>query len=325
MLHGSRAPQVAVSLVLSGFLLTGLARAQAPAPGAAPPAPGTPPTASPDTPPPAPAAPAGTAPAQPPPPAYPPPGGYQQPPPAGGYQQPGYAPQPGYGQPGYGQPGYGQPYPPPGGYPPGQGMYVQTEPPPPAGPPPGHHLHDGFYLRMSLGGGYHRTTIEPEGSATDIEVKGGGAALDFLMGGTPTPGFVIGGGIFVNSAENPQVEQSGQTDDLNGSASVAVIGPFVDGFFDPEGGFHVGGAIGLANTTVTDDDAPSDYQDNKYDGAGLALWAGYDAWVSSEWSIGGYARLIAANGKRDEDILGVQVKQDAKTLGFALMFTALYH
>jgi hypothetical protein len=204
-------------------------------------------------------------------------------------------------------------------------MYVQTEPPPPPGPPPGHHLHDGFYLRMSLGGGYLHSKVESNASgAQDVTVKGGGAGLDLLLGGTPTPGFVIGGGIFAGGATDPTIESGGQSQDLNGDASLAFIGPFVDGFFDPEGGLHLGGAIGFASFQVKDQDQSSS-DAPQYDGAGIAVFGGYDAWVSSDWSIGGYARFMAASGKRQEDVLGVSYDEKATTWTFALMFTALYH
>src|SRR5215467_8259321 len=71
----------------------------------------------------------------------PPPAGYQQPPPAG-YQQPpaAYAPPPGYGA-------------------------------PPAPPPP---QHQGFYLRIHLGGGYgHMSASDSYGTA----FSGGGVSF----------------------------------------------------------------------------------------------------------------------------------------------------
>jgi len=203
-------------------------------------------------------------------------------------------------------------------------MYVQTPPPPPAGPPPGHHLHDGFYLRMSLGAGYQRSKITSDASGvSDVALKGGGVALDLMMGGTPTPGLVIGGGIFASSAADPTLESDGVNTELRGDTSIAIVGPFIDGFFDPEGGFHVGGAIGIGSLTVRNEEL--DTSETQYDGAGVAAWVGYDAWVSSEWSMGGCARLVAASGKRDEDVLGATVTEKSSSVGFALLFTALYH
>ena len=125
--------------------------------------------------------------------------GYGQPQPGYGQPQPGYGqPQPGYGQPGYGQPqpGYGQPQP---GYGQPQGGY-----PPPGYPPPGYapgedetvHFHDGFYFRFGLGLGFLNITSKPDEDVPgdpELKTTGTGGAVEIALGGTPTPGLVIGG------------------------------------------------------------------------------------------------------------------------------------
>ncbi len=65
--------------------------------------------------------------------------------------------------------------------------------PPQEADEPGAHLHDGFYLRVALGGGWLGMRTD---SAPEADVKGGGGSLDLLLGGTPIDGLVIGGGIF---------------------------------------------------------------------------------------------------------------------------------
>jgi hypothetical protein len=259
-----------------------------------------PPAADPGAPPPPPPPLPGAGVESPPPPEPPPP------PPPG--QQPGQAP------PGQQAPGYYY-YPPPG-------AYVEPPPPPPPPPDPGRRLHDGFYLRLSIGAGFISSEWETEaGGVSNAKISGGGAALDFLIGGSPTPGFVIGGGLLINSAGNPKLEPAtGASRQLDGSMSVAQIGMFVDGFFDPSGGFHLGGMLGIATYLVApDDDAV--YANIAHSGGGAAIWVGYDAWVGDQWSLGGMLRLTAQSTSDTRG--GFDERAAAGTV--SLLFTALYH
>ena len=182
--------------------------------------------------------------------------------------------------------------------------------------------HDGFYLRVALGGGWLGMRTD---SAPEADVKGGGGSLDLLLGGTPIDGLVIGGGIFSLSASDPRVESGGKSSDLSGQASAVVVGPFVDGYFDAAGGLHVGGVIGLSSLAVKPDDDRTGFDEKPYEGAGLALFPGYDAWVSPNWSLGGYLRLVAARGNRDFDVDNRTVRQSARAYGLSVLFSALYH
>lgn len=237
------------------------------------------------------------------------------------------APPPGYPPPAHPPPGYVAPayvYPPQGG------VYVASPAPPP--PPrreqdePGYHLHDGFYLRMSLGAGWAGTRIESsEAGTSDVRVKGAGGGIDLMMGGTPTPGLVLGGGIFAVSASDPRLESGGTSSDLDGDASTTLIGPFIDVFFDSRGGFHLGGAVGFSTFTIKPNDSDSDIDEKPYNGGGVALFTGYDAWISPDWSLGGYVRFIATSGKREIEVLGDTSEEKATSFGFSILFTALYH
>jgi hypothetical protein len=185
-------------------------------------------------------------------------------------------------------------------------------------------MHDGFYLRMSLGGGAIVAEREYDhGGFFDSTVRGGGVAFDVLIGGTPTPGFVIGGGFVSNVAENPSNETSGGKVDTEWATSTAVVGPFIDGFPDPEGGFHVGGMLGLASYVVQDDD---NLGDEETSGFGASLWLGYGGWVGSDWTLGGMLRLTGVATRRDFELDdGSDVVEEVSTGTFSILFTALYH
>jgi hypothetical protein len=283
---------VLVALASTNLALGQPAPEPPPAPTVAAPAPTEP------SPPPAPA-PSG----EPPPPAPPPP-----PPPPAAAPSAGAPPGPYYGSP------------------PPAGVYVAPPAPqPPSGPPPGARLHDGFYLRVALGGGSARMKLSSaESGVADATVKGGGVGLDFLIGGSPSDGLVIGGGIFSQSDNSPTVEQGGTSVKYNGDGSLALIGPFIDGFFDPEGGFHLGGAIGITGFNLNNKDVDN-YDTTAYNGGGLLAFGGYDAWIADEWSLGGYVKFMASSGTRNVDVGGKSYDQRAAGWAVSVMATALYH
>ncbi|HMJ11336.1 MAG TPA: hypothetical protein VK524_08000, partial [Polyangiaceae bacterium] len=110
-----------------------------------------------------------------------------------------------------------------------------------------------------------------------------------------------------------------------------MLGVFIDGFPDPTGGFHVGGAIGVASLNGTFED--EDFEDEEPDpdrigeedggtgGIGGSVWVGYDAWIAPDWSLGGMLRFSGAVTSSNAD----ELEQRANTKSFAILFTALYH
>ncbi len=173
-----------------------------------------------------------------------------------------------------------------------------------------YHVHDGFYLRLNIGIGGHAITYND-----DITASGGSVAFDALVGGSPNPGFAIGGALIGDYSPNLALE--GTTADLEANVQTGIIGVFIDGFPDPKGGFHIGGALGLAN--IQTDPSAGDVRNDT--GFGGAAWIGYDAWVGDEWSVGGLVRFATAVGRSkegDQDL-------DSRSSALTLLFTALYH
>jgi hypothetical protein len=188
----------------------------------------------------------------------------------------------------------------------------------------GGHRHDGFYLRMSLGGGAFASDVEFDAPGSDnVALRGGGAAFDLLIGGSPSPGFVVGGGFLINTASDPDLETAGETFDTELTLGFALFGPFIDVFPDPEGGFHAGGMLGAASFSVNSDD--DDDSDQNSSGWGGAVWLGYGGFVSSQWSLGGMLRFAGGVTRNDEDVGGVNIEQQVGTRTFSILFTALYH
>jgi hypothetical protein len=186
-----------------------------------------------------------------------------------------------------------------------------TTPEPPPAVERSYHVHDGFYLRLNLGYGAYGVKYE-----SDTSTAGGAVAFDVLIGGSPSRGMAIGGALLSDYAPNVSVKKN-DTNLGDANVETGLIGPFIDGFPDPKGGFHLGGMVGLANIRT---DAKGGNTRNDTGGGGSA-WVGYDAWVGDEWSVGGLLRFTAAVGRSEKD----NQKLDSRSTALTLMFTALYH
>jgi hypothetical protein len=193
-------------------------------------------------------------------------------------------------------------------------MNVETEEPE-APVQRSYHVHDGFYLRANIGLGAY-------GVRYDDDVNAGGASLafDLMIGGSPSPGFVLGGALFSDFNRNLSVRQ-GDRDIGEATVGTGLIGPFVDGFPNSKGGWHLGGMIGLA--TVRTEDLPGSDEVRTDQGVGGAVFGGYDAWVADEFAVGGLLRFSAAVARSEDDQTGR--KLDSTSTALTLMFTALYH
>ena len=202
-------------------------------------------------------------------------------------------------------------------------IYVAQPPLPPLYPRT-RLRHDGFYLRLSGGLGYGATTSKTDSSGSEHSVQGLTSGLDVLIGGTPGPGLVIGGGLFLSgylaadsSSEGPALAGLTKGGEKSG---LAMIGPIIDIFPNPYGGLHFGGTVALAGSTLKSHD------DKGSVGAGLALWLGYMGWVSSEWSAGGLLKFTGAwTGREVNDDAGNRVDVSDTNAGVQLMFSAAYH
>jgi hypothetical protein len=181
-----------------------------------------------------------------------------------------------------------------------------------------YHVHDGFYLRGAMGlGAYGADFSDDSAPGLDLEAHGGSLALDLMIGGSPSRGVAIGGALLSDTAFNAQYELS----DAEGTTSIStgLIGGFIDGFPDPKGGFHLGGAFGFSSL-IADELGPGD-EALETAGLGGAFWLGYDFWVGDEWSMGPLLRVMAT-GNRDR---GDETDYTAVSRSISLSFTALYH
>lgn len=179
-------------------------------------------------------------------------------------------------------------------------------------------IHDGFYLRLNAGVGFVGARFDDGRDATgDVLLDGSDMALDLLVGGSPSPGVTLGGGVFMNLLLAADAEQD-DNDLTSRDVGILLVGPFIDGFPNPKKGWHLGGTLGLAVANMDDMGPRGDV--SRTAGFGAAAWGGYDAWIGDDWSVGGLLRLgITRTSDRDDD-----AKTAATSRSLTLMFTALY-
>ncbi|MCC6901045.1 MAG: autotransporter domain-containing protein [Polyangiaceae bacterium] len=234
------------------------------------------------------------------------------------------------------------PPPGPGAAPPAPGPGAAPPPPAPSAPPPqfyppalppplpppdtarrGAHEHDGFFLRMGLGFAAMMTKTESTlGQATEGgDLSGGGGTLELLLGGTPAPGLVLGGGLIGHTFTEPDYEVDGTSTRLEdtelGLTYLALFGQL---YFDPEGGAHVQALVAAAEESYRYPLAGTE-RESELSGVGVGLGAGYDLWIGDQWSLGPAARVSWATVKHDAD--GVVTRH--KTTTFSLSLTATLH
>jgi hypothetical protein len=186
------------------------------------------------------------------------------------------------------------------------------EPPPPE--PRRVRVHDGFYLRSSVGLVTARTYVTSDQLAhPSYTVAGGGLALDLMVGGTPSTGLALGGALSLQSFGHGGGSTSG----------LGLLGVFVDGFPMPNRGLHVGGMLGLGASRTR---RPGGVDELRGGGLGMAAWAGGDFWVADEWSMGGLLRLSGALTRDGSNGAGpAAFDLESSSYALAFLFSVLYH
>jgi hypothetical protein len=184
----------------------------------------------------------------------------------------------------------------------------------------GVHLHDGFYLRMGLGGGY--AGFSGNVGDMDASIKGGGAVLELLIGGSPAPGITIGGGFAFGSLQKPKVKLGDFPEqEANNDLSYGILGIFMDWYPDPRGGFHLQPLLGVANAQADDSSSNNNNNKSTLNGGGAALGVGYDFWVGDQWSIGPEGRFVWASLKNSDS----NIDEKYTVTGFHILFSATLH
>jgi hypothetical protein len=123
----------------------------------------------------------------------------------------------------------------------------------------------------------------------------------------------VGGALMLDLLPSASFERNGVTQD---EASLSLLlGPFVDGFPNDRGPFHIGGTLGLAHVRAPK--VAFDDSDVNATGLGFAGWVGWVPWVSEHFSIGASLRLMA-------NFTGFGADKAARTHSMNLVLNALH-
>ncbi len=191
-------------------------------------------------------------------------------------------------------------------------------------PPLGAYVHDGFYLRLALGGGgaFETMGLSGDAEAGSCRVGGPAVAFDLAMGGTLGSGFVLGGVLstmyFAKQQRGRLPMPEAEVRDEH-AASLSTIGILADWYPDPSKGFHAQAVLG-AGVLRLSDTADSDYAPS---GTAISAGLGHEWWLGPEASLGILARFDwAFLTYQDEE---AERDYEHRLLHFGLMGTATYH
>jgi hypothetical protein len=172
---------------------------------------------------------------------------------------------------------------------------------------PGRHTHDGFFLRMSAGGGYLGS--QDQSGQANPTFHGGAGSFAFAIGGAVTDNLILyaeGLGQQVDTGElklsyghRPEGSR-----DVTGSMGLYGGGPGLAYYFTPSNTFISGTLLFTRLVWSEDDLGKEDSDDDNVQsepGVGLSLSVGKEWWVSSNWGLGVAARFNYATNEHASD------------------------
>jgi hypothetical protein len=178
----------------------------------------------------------------------------------------------------------------------------------------GRHTHDGFFLRLQLGGGYSYA----DAVSADLRLKGGAAGLNAEIGGALTRNFILYGKLSGSSAPGPDIESGDlliRGDDEGVSLNISSVGVGVSYYIMPAN-FYLSGGLSFTQLSISVDGEKVGETDP---GGGLHLGLGKEWWVSDNWGLGVGAELLLGR------IRSKDTDDDWNTTSFMVMFSATYN
>ena len=146
--------------------------------------------------------------------------------------------------------------------------------------------------------------------------------LDIMVGGSPVPGFVLGGAYVFHGISSPTLKIGGQAYDTSGadvSLNLSTFGIFTAIYPIPTAGFNIHALLGYSQFSLSVNGTT--YSNGSPSGPSFMGGVGYDFWISDNWSMGPDFRIAYCKGKSDSSGTTDEISMIVPTLSF----TATYH
>ena len=179
--------------------------------------------------------------------------------------------------------------------------------------------HDGFFMRLSMGGGSGNANIEEAGNKA--ELKGGAGDMNLAFGGMVSKNLALHGTIWGWGVQDPDASLTipglgSGSGTLNGFLAMSAIGPGVTYYLMPAN-VYFSGSVGVGNLTGSDEiDGSTDT------GFALDATVGKEWWVGPNWGLGLAGDFTYLTAK-DKDIVGSS--ESWAVTGFGLRFSATFN
>ena len=179
--------------------------------------------------------------------------------------------------------------------------------------------HDGFFMRLSFGGGSGKAHIEEAGN--EAELKGGAGDINLALGGMVSPNLALHGTIWGWGVQDPDASLTlagfgSGSGSLNGFLSMSAIGPGVTYYMMPAN-IYFSGSVGVGSLSGSDQIGGSSDT-----GFALDTTIGKEWWVGENWGLGLAGDFTYLSAK-DKDIVGST--QNWSVTGFGLRFSATFN
>jgi hypothetical protein len=175
------------------------------------------------------------------------------------------------------------------------------------------YRHDrGFLLRLDLGVGYMKSSID---ASPSLGIKGAGPEFGLLLGGPIAENLVIGGHLWIVGSISPTLEQGSLSASTNTDTSntLVALGPNITYYLMPANAYlSVSPSITRLSITTGQSTGTSDA------GFGMQLAVGKEWWVSGNWGLGLAGQfMFSTNNDRDG---GPQITTLAGALAMSATF-----
>jgi hypothetical protein len=204
--------------------------------------------------------------------------------------------------------------------------------------------HEGFYLSVAFGPSFVSSAMTTSGngdikdvttgntdSSQSTSISGMALAGQLLVGGTPSPNLVVGGGSLGNLVLSPTRTWNGNSQSMK-HFDLNLLGPFVDYTIVPSIALHVQALVGAADVTEN----PSGSNTTLW-GLGASFGVGAGTWMSRSLCLGLLVRAqiahlstskdgnVFSSSPGNTDLVGLGLNESHTIVSAGLLVELTYH